>query len=138
DRLASESSDPVTSDGKLDSSLLNQAYDEASGDFINETKQELTHLLSLQYQKDISSESDAEKVSKFVSAFDGLSTPFDVEARILDLHERTKFTQKSIREYLQRMKAIRMFEERPGYAGWWRVGQLYKRGLRMKYVRSSN
>lgn len=138
DILASQSASPVSDDGKLDSALLNQAYDEASGDFINETKQELTHLLSLQYEEEGSKETDTEKVSKFVSAFDGLSTPFDVEMRIVDLYDRTKFTQKSIRESLQRMKAIRMFEDRPGYAGWWRVGQLYKRGLRMKYVRNSN
>lgn len=138
DKLASDSSNPLSDDGKLESTLLNQAYDEASGEFINETKQELTHLLSLQPEQEFSNESNSEKVYRFISAFDGLSTPFDVEARITDLYERTKFTQKSIRDSLQRMKAIRMFEERPGYAGWWRVGQLYKRGLRMKYVRNSS
>lgn len=138
DKLAASADTPISPDGKLDSALLNQAYDEASGDFINETKQELTHLLSLQYDPSFSShDDDAEKVVKFISAFDGLSTPFALDSRISELYERTRFTQKSIRESLQRMKAIRMFEERPGYEGWWRVGQLYKRGLRMKYVRNN-
>lgn len=136
DNLASQSSAPMTEDTRIVSSLLNNAYDEASSEFINETKQELTFLLALKYSKPSQSkEDDQAKVSKFVSAFDGLSTPFEYDQLVEDLVKRTSFTELSVRESLRQMKAIRMFEDRPGFAGWWRVGQLYKTGLRMKYVR---
>lgn len=139
DELASQSGEPLDANERIASSLLNRAYDEASSEFINETKQELSHLLSLEYQDQDSFaevEDDSTKVSKFIAAFEGLSTPFEHEAIVSELQSRTHFREKSVRESLQRMKAIRMFEDRPGYAGWWRVGQLYKMGLRMKYVRS--
>lgn len=136
DNLANQSNAPMTEDGRIISSLLNNAYDEASSEFINETKQELTFLLALTYNKSTQPrEDDQAKVSKFVSAFDGLSTPFEYDQLVEDLVKRTSFTELSVRESLRQMKAIRMFEDRPGFAGWWRVGQLYKTGLRMKYVR---
>lgn len=136
DERAAEASGPLN-DGRLDSSSLNSAYDQASSEFINETKQELTHLLSLEYEQeaDHPDESDATRVAKFIAAFAGLSTPFLQEAIIGDLCAKTSFSARSVRESLHRMKAIRMFEDRPGYEGWWRVGQLYKMGLLMKYVR---
>jgi Mrp family chromosome partitioning ATPase len=136
DELAESSPAPLDPLDRIDSSLLNRAYDEASNEFISETKQELTHLLALEYSNASPyDENDATKVSKFISAFAGLSTPFVHDEIIIQLVAKTNFTEKSVRESLQRMKAIRMFEDRPGYAGWWRVGQLYKMGLMMKYVR---
>jgi MinD-like ATPase involved in chromosome partitioning or flagellar assembly len=138
DTLAASASVPLDSDERIDSALLNRAYDEASNEFISETKQELIHLLALEYNsksRPEDDETDATKVSKFISAFAGLSTPFIHDEIVRELVLKTNFTEKSVRESLQRMKAIRMFEERPGYAGWWRVGQLYKMGLMMKYVR---
>jgi len=136
DSLSNKSAAPLTEDKRITSSLLNTAYDEASSEFINETKQELTFLLSLKYEKNSTiNEDDQAKVSRFISAFDGLSTPFEHDVLVSDLVKRTSFTDLSVRESLRQMKAIRMFEDRPGYAGWWRVGQLYKTGLRMKYVR---
>jgi Mrp family chromosome partitioning ATPase len=134
--LAGTSASPITEDSRIVSSLLNNAYDEASSEFINETKQELTFLLSLKYSKGSpSKEDDQARVARFVSAFDGLSTPFEYDQLVDELVNRTSFTELSVRESLRQMKAIRMFEDRPGFAGWWRVGQLYKTGLRMKYVR---
>lgn len=137
DELAQADIDPLSGEEpRLNSILLNRAYDQASTAFIDETKQELVHLLSLNFAKNTGeSDSDQSKVTLFVGAFEGLSTPFDREKLISQLKEKTPFTEQSIRESLQRMKALRMFEERPGHAGWWRVGQLYKMGLRMKYAR---
>ena len=136
DQIASASPEAADKNGRIDSALLNKAYDDASGEFINETKQELSHLLSLQYEdEDAQDDDDTTKVTKFITAFAGLSTPFQHETIVAELRQRTKFSEKSVRESLQRMKSIRMFEDRPGYAGWWRVGQLYKMGLLMKYVR---
>lgn len=136
DALAAASENPLDSEGRVNSALLNRAYDEASNEFIEETKQELAHLLALDYDHE-SIEDDATKVSKFIAAFAGLSTPFMRDIIVGELVRKTNFTEKSVRESLQRMRAIRMFEDRPGYGGWWRVGQLYKMGLMMKYVRGS-
>lgn len=121
---------------RLNSLLLNRAYDQASTKFIEETKQELTYLLSLNVNENSeASSNDQSKVTQFVTAFDGLSTPFVLDKLVSQLREKTQFTEQSIRDSLQRMKALRMFEDRPGYPGSWRVGQLYKMGLRMKYAR---
>lgn len=137
DELAQADIDPLSGeDPRLNSILLNRAYDQASTAFIDETKQELVHLLSLNFAKNTGEfDSDQSKVTLFIAAFEGLSTPFDREQLISQLKDKTPFTEQSIRESLQRMKSLRMFEERPGHAGWWRVGQLYKMGLRMKYAR---
>ena len=137
DQLAQIDSKPLNSeDMRLDSSLLNKAYDQASATFIEETKQELVHLLSLSVTgREISASGNASKVAQFVAAFDGISTPFVLDKLVAQLGSKTQFTDQSIRDSLQRMKNLRMFEERPGYPGSWRVGQLYKMGLRMKYAR---
>lgn len=137
DELAKSEQTPLSGDPlRLDSSLLNQAYDQASGTFIAETKQELVHLLSLNVDgREENTEDSEAKVTQFIAAFDGISTPFVLDKLVSQLSEKTRFTDKSIRESLQRMKTLRMFEVRPGFPGSWRVGQLYKMGLRMKYAR---
>ena len=137
DDLAKTDRNPLGDDGQLlNSALLNKAYDQASSAFIDETKQELVHLLSLSFNNSVEAVgNDQSNVTLFVAAFDGLSTPFDMDKLVSQLKEKTPFTDQSIRESLRRMKALRMFEDRPGYPGWWRVGQLYKMGLRMKYAR---
>lgn len=137
DELALSESNPLSGEPlRLDSSLLNRAYDQASTIFINETKQELVHLLSLNIADTASPMNDSQSnVAQFVAAFDGVSTPFVLDGLVTQLKVKTQFTEQSIRESLQRMKTLRMFEERPGYPGSWRVGQLYKMGLRMKYAR---
>ncbi len=135
DNLAQKDSAPIEN-GRLNSSLLNKAYDQASAAFIDETKQELVHLLSLNQAVPSGNKiNDQASVTLFISAFDGMSTPFDMDKLVIALTDKTPFTDQSIRDSLRRMKALRMFEDRPGYPGWWRVGQLYKMGLRMKYAR---
>jgi hypothetical protein len=137
DALAQKDINPLNAaDQRLDSSLLNKAYDLASTAFIDETKQELVHLLSLNVVGNESAAGNNQSnVTQFVAAFDGVSTPFVLDKLVIQLKDKTQFTEQSIRESLQRMKNLRMFEERPGYPGSWRVGQLYKMGLRMKYAR---
>ena len=139
DELALKDDNPLSGENpRLNSSLLNQAYDQASTIFIEETKQELVYLLSLNVvdNKD-KTRNNQSNVAQFITAFDGVSTPFVLDKLVAQLKEKTQFTDQSIRESLQRMKNLRMFEERPGYPGSWRVGQLYKMGLRMKYARQS-
>lgn len=137
DELAQADKEPLSSeDDRLNSGLLNRAYDQASTVFIEETKQELVHLLSLNLaSNEIANGDNQSHVAQFVAAFDGISTPFVLDKLVVQLKDKTQFTEQSIRESLQRMKNLRMFEERPGYPGSWRVGQLYKMGLRMKYAR---
>lgn len=136
DSLCATDMQPTDEQGRIDSRLVNQAYDGASSDFINETKLELVYLLSLKSSKGgDETEDDEAKVERFLAAFNGMSTPFEYEPAIRDLVQKTGFNESSIRASLIRMKSIRMFEDRPGYNGWWRVGQLFKMGLRMKYTR---
>jgi MinD-like ATPase involved in chromosome partitioning or flagellar assembly len=120
---------------RLDSKLINTAYDEASADFIKEVKDELTFSLLL---KNTENTDKMPSINDFISAFNGLSTPFRFNSLVLDLEKKTRFTPQSIKESLNTMKALRIFEERPGYPGWWRVGQVYKMGLRMKYSRGNS
>jgi len=117
DSLAAESPTPLDPDGRINSTLLNRAYDEASREFINETKQELSHLLSLEYEdKKEQANSDQDMVTKFINAFAGLSTHSNMKRLSKNYKQRQNFSEKSVRESLLRMKAIRMFENRPGYA----------------------
>jgi Mrp family chromosome partitioning ATPase len=119
---------------RLDSRLINKAYDEASTEFINEVKQELEFSLVLE-NKDKKPTNGSQSITEFIAAFEGLSTPFTLDSIVSDLKNKTQFTERSIKNSLTRMKSLRIFEDRPGFAGWWRVGQLYKMGLRMKYSR---
>jgi hypothetical protein len=118
-------------DGRLNSPLVLDAYDVASGAFIEEVRTELYNLLNL-VQGD---SQNREAVERFIDAFSGLSTPFVVENTIVELARRTELPKENIREAVNRMKQLGIFEDRPGYPGSWRTGRLFKAGLKMKYVR---
>lgn len=122
---------------RIDSKLINKAYDEASAAFIDEVKQELEFSISLK-NKNGNNLDRKQNIDGFVSAFNGLGTPFILDSLVVELKKKTSFTEQSIKESLNTMKALRIFEERPGYPGWWRVGQVYKMGLRMKYSRGNS
>lgn len=119
-------------DGKLRSQFVLDAYDSASTAFINEVRTELDNLLEL--SADNAANRDA--VNKLLDAFSGLRTPFLVEEIVQELASRAALQAEQVRDSLNRMKQLGIFEERPGYPGWWRTGRLYKSGLNMKYVRS--
>lgn len=125
---------PPTSieDGHIHQALVLAAHDAASRRFLDEVKQELTVLLDLA----TSPTENEQQVTQLLAAFDGLSTPFQLDECVKKLSELLGRVESSrIREALHRMKEIGMFEDRPGYAGWWRAGRLFKSALRMKYVR---
>jgi hypothetical protein len=124
-KLAGTDKQEVIANSRLASRFIMDAYDRASGSFIREVQTELYTLLDLE-QGD---------VGRLLDAFTGAKTPFVVEEMIGLLSERTDLEAKNIRESLLRMKALGMFEDRPGYAGQWRTGRVYKAGLKMKYVR---
>jgi hypothetical protein len=119
-------------DGRVSQSLVLVAHEAASRKFLDEVKQELSVLLSLARQ----TAENEQRVSELLAAFDGLSTPFKLDDRLKELAERVpKANASDLREALYRMKEVGMFEDRPGFSGWWRAGRLFKSALRMKYVR---
>jgi hypothetical protein len=76
-----------------------------------------------------------QRLETLLAAFDGLTTPFDIEERVKELAHRTGIEAIAVRRALERMKTVGMFESRPDYPGEWRVGRLFKSSLRMKYFR---
>lgn len=119
-------------DGKVAQSLVFEAHASASQSFIEEIKQELFVLLDM-------SDDDARNknlVDRFIGAFDGLRTPFPIDALVSELSDRISgVDEPRIREAMNRMRDLGIFEERTGYPGEWRAGRLYKSALRMKYFR---
>lgn len=119
-------------DGRISQLLVLRAHEIASQQFISEIKQELFVLLEMSDDE----AQNKELVERFVGSFDGLRTPFKVDDQVAALSARMKGVDSSvIREAMNRLKEIGIFEERAGYPGEWRAGRLYKSALRMKYYR---
>ncbi len=119
-------------EGRVSQSLVLAAHEAASRKFLEEVKQELSVLLDLSKK----SAENEQRVSELLAAFDGLSTPFELDDCLKKLSDRVpKVKAPNLREALHRMKEVGMFEDRPGFSGWWRAGRLFKSALRMKYVR---
>jgi hypothetical protein len=53
----------------------------------------------------------------------------------LELSERTGVAVAHVRQTLEQMKSLGVFESRPGFAGQWRAGRLFKTSLGMSYDR---
>lgn len=119
-------------DKRLISTLVLKAYDVATESFINEVRTELYNLLTL----DDADDRNRNMVDRLINSFSDEPTPFVVDIMIDKLAEKIKLPKEKIRESLEDMKAIGMFENRQGYSGSWRTGRVYKAGLKMKYVRS--
>ncbi|MEE4754524.1 AAA family ATPase [Pseudomonas alliivorans] len=111
---------------RLGQKLIVQAHQAASEYYLSEVSAELKHMLN-----------PSVDVHKFTEGFNGLSTPFNVEQCILQLAEKTHIDALLVRESMNIMKDIGMFETRPGFSGQWRVGRLFKSSLGMKFVRGS-
>lgn len=118
--------------GRLSSTIVLNAYDEASGTFINEVRQELYTLLAF----DGNSATNKQTVDFFIENFSDQKTPFSPSELITALATAMNIEGEKIREALHRMKAMGIFENSPSSKAVWRTGRLYKSGLKMKYVRS--
>lgn len=125
--------DRTLRDDRLISTLVLKAYDVATESFINEVRTELYNLLTL-HPTDMQNRT---MVDRLINSFSDEPTPFVVDVMIDKLEYKTKLPKEKIRESLEDMKAIGMFEIRQGYTGSWRTGRVYKAGLKMKYVRAA-
>jgi hypothetical protein len=97
-------------------------------------RDELSNVLDL----DEDPEKNKDKVRQLLEAFQGLDSPFKVDDRVNELAKRTELSELKIREVLQQMKDWGIFEDRVRYPGQWRVGGLFKSGLKMVYRRKTN
>lgn len=122
---------PVIEGNRLSSRFVLQAYDEASGRFIEEVRTEFYALLDFESLAN----KNQQAVDRFFEAFSGQKTPFVLDDIERVLADRSNLPANVVREALRNMKAMGIFEDRPGFPGSWRTGRLYKSGLKMKYVR---
>lgn len=118
-------------EGKISQGLIFFAHEAAAADYLEQLRSELNYLISFSNDPN----QNSEKVRTLLAAFDGLKTPFHLDEHITTLALRTNIDVSEIREAMQRMKSMGLFEDRPGYPDEWRVGRLFKSSLRMKYVR---
>jgi Mrp family chromosome partitioning ATPase len=119
-------------DGRVSQALIFAAHERAAKDYLQQVEQELVYLLQLSpnYSENTS------RVKELLQAFAGLPTPFSVDSCVQQLRPKLQaINEADIRAALVQMRDVGIFEERPGYAGEWRVGRLFKASLGMKYVR---
>jgi hypothetical protein len=126
-------SKPAVKDGRLNSPFVLSAYDAACADFLNDVRAELYSLLDL--VEDHGANRDA--VDQLIESFSGRKTPFLVDEMVENLSSSASISPELVRQSLTKMKSLGIFEDRPGYSGYWRTGRVYKSGLNMKYVRSA-
>lgn len=122
-------------DGRVAQPLIIAAHDYASKEYLNQVAAELANLVQLsEHPKE-----NQDRVESLITSFGGLQTPFEVEACVdavsASLRPQFSIERERVREALQLMKQVGIFEDRPGFPGWWRAGRLFKNALGMKYIR---
>nr|WP_315199849.1 AAA family ATPase [uncultured Aquabacterium sp.] len=123
---------PSIDQGRVMHGVVLEAHAAASAAFINEVTSELYALLQL----DTDDQKNKSSVESLVAALEGQTTPFPVATMVKSIQDSMPGIESSkIRDALQRMREVGIFEGRPDYPGEWRAGRLYKSALRMKYVR---
>jgi len=118
-------------DEKINQSLIFIAHEAGARDYLGQLRSELNYLIDL---ADDPSENE-QKIRSLLNAFDGLKTPFKLDQCITELAGKVDIESAKIREAIDSMKSVGMFEEHPKYPGELRVGRLFKSSLRMKYNR---
>jgi hypothetical protein len=115
--------------------LIIAAHDYASKEYLTQVAAELKNLLRLSDQP---SENQV-RVERLIEAFAGLTTPFELEPCVTQVYNTLtnmfNIEKERVRDAMQQMKRVGIFEDRPGYPAWWRAGRLFKNSLGMKYVR---
>lgn len=118
--------------GRVSHLVVLDAHAGATDAFVGEVTYELYGFLEFNESESL----NREKVDELLAALEGKPTPFNVELLVSDLASIIPDVEANqVRQALQRMREVGIFESRPGYPGFWRAGRLYKSALRMKYVR---
>jgi len=122
-------------DDRVAQPLIIAAHDYASKEYLTQVAAELKNLLRLSDQPI----DNQVRVERLIEAFGGLATPFQLEVCLPQVHSKLSnsfpIDREKVRDAMQQMKRVGIFEDRPGYPGWWRAGRLFKNALGMKYVR---
>jgi hypothetical protein len=111
--------------GAINQDLIFFAHERATSDFLMQVQVELRNLVDL----------TDDEIMRFIDAFRGTITPFSVEDIEDELSSRTSISAPRVRQALEQMKALGVFESRPGSVGQWRAGRLFKTSLGMVYDR---
>ncbi|MBD2161619.1 tyrosine-protein kinase family protein [Limnothrix sp. FACHB-1083] len=120
--------------GKINSLLVFTAHEDAAVQYMTQVRDELFNVLDL----DSDSEKNKEHVERLLKAFEGRESPFVFAVRVQEIADSTQFPESKVRDVLQQMKDWGIFEDRVRYTGEWRVGGLFKSGLKMVYRRKTN
>jgi len=122
-------------DGRVAQPLIIAAHDYASREYLNQVAAELKYLVLLAEDP----KENETRVESLIASFSGMPTPFRFETCLSKVHQTMnlhhEIERDRVRDALQLMKQVGIFEDRPGFPGWWRVGRLFKAALGMKYVR---
>lgn len=119
--------------GFLNHALITRAHEEAAKRYLDEVSQELDFLLDLD---SASKEANSEAVRKLLSSFNGKRTPFRPDSLAEELTRQSAALKIDvIREALDTMLSVGMFEKLQREQDRWRVGRLFKTALGMKFVR---
>ncbi len=126
---------PQIEDGHVGQQLIVKAHDYASEQYLQQVAAELRNLVRLSDD----AKENARRVEVLLPTFRGLPTPFNVVNCLNDVHARLSIEfdvdRDAVKSALDEMKRVGIFEDRPGWSGWWRAGRLFKNALGMKYVR---
>jgi Mrp family chromosome partitioning ATPase len=131
---SSSPEEALDSGQKISHTVILEAFEYATKEFISEIKQELYFALNLASTQ----EENIKLVDELILSLQGMQTPFSLDECIDKLQEKTSSKEleiKSLRDAMRQMKDMGIFEIHPIDALKWRVGRLFKEALRMKYVR---
>lgn len=118
---------PLIND-RVSEKLITFAHEKATDSFLNQVRAELRNLVDLK----------EEELGQLIESFRDEITPFSVSTLSARLARRTRLKQAKVRDALDQMKTLGIFEDRPGYRGQWRAGRLFKASLGMLYDRRKN
>lgn len=116
---------PELENERLAQSLIYYAHSRSTEDFLQQVKSELLNIVDL----------TESQLTDLLDAMKGTITPFVLEKRVKELAQHTGLMPPQVRQAMERMKRLGIFEDRPKFPGQWRVGRLFKSSLKMIYDR---
>lgn len=132
-RLSTSRESSIDGHQKIENSIIMDSYEDAAMGFLSDVKQELYYALDLH---DEFSENRV-NIDKLIGEFNSYKTPFsfDETVSLLSTELGDSIPQQKIRDSLNRMKSMGIFEATAKDSDRWRAGRVYKSALKMKFVR---